>query len=174
MSHRTAGNRVIRAAAVGAMAATIGITTGAAASAATATPAKALRGAEHFSIVTTSSNIPVDESFIATGAFTAAGRDDAGPKMDRITLAGGGFTLHHSGRVRTSFDAGSCLLVENGSGAFTVGGGRGRYKGVTGTGKYVLSVRAVFPKNSKGRCSTTGDPIAIQYAVSANGHVVLP
>lgn len=174
MSHRTARNRIFTAVTVGALAATIGVTTGAAASAATATPAKALRGAEHFSIVTTSSDIPVDESFIATGAVTAAGRDDAGRNLDRITLPGGGFTLHHSGRAKTSFDAGSCLLAENGSGFFTLGGGRGAYKGITGAGKYVLSVRAIFPKTAKGVCSTTGDPVAIQYVVTANGHVVLP
>lgn len=169
-------NRIKTAVAAGAIAATIVITTGAAASAtaAPATTGKAVRGAEHFSIVTTSSNIPVDESFIATGGFTAAGRDDAGAKVDRITLPGGGFTIHHSGRARSSFDAHTCLLAENGKGTYTLAGGRGKYAGITGAGKYVLSVRAVFPRTASGGCAAKADPVAIQYSVAANGRVSLP
>jgi hypothetical protein len=162
--------RIILGLAVGAMAATLGITS---AAAAPATARPAVKGTEHISIMSTSPTSPV-ESIITTGAFTAGGKDISGAKVDLVKLPGGTFKIHHAGPTKGAMNGKTCLLTLSGTGTYKLTNGTGAYKGITGSGKYVLNARAVAPRTSKGACSQTAKPVAEQFVVAASGPVSVP
>jgi len=148
-----------------ALAATIGVTGAVAASASTMT--------EHFSIVSTSATSNV-RSVIATGAFTAGGTDISGNTVDKMQFPGGNLTVTHKGPVKVTTNPKTCLVTETGTGTYSVSGGTGIYRGISGSGTFKLSVMLVEGRSSGGKCSMNVKPAAFQFMVDASGPVSLP
>jgi hypothetical protein len=164
-------HRILAAATVAAMAATIGISS---AAAAPTTAKPSLTGTEHISIVTTSAASKAPESIILTGAFTTGGKDLSGTTLDTVKVPGGSFKIHHAGPLSQSINSKTCLLTVNGTGTYKIAGGKGAYKGISGSGKYKLTIRAIAPRTSTGKCNPNGAPVAWQQMIMAKGPVSLP
>ena len=161
--------------------------TGAAATAATiglALPAgaasvpAAVTGAEHFQIMSTSATADTN-SLIVYGVVTAAGVDhepanNNGPtSTDVFTFPGGSFKVTHTNPNGGSFNPKTCLFQFSGDGTFKISGGTGKYKGISGSGKFTLSEIGVGAKTKTGACSQTANPIATQLVIDASGKVRL-
>lgn len=130
-------------------------------------------GTEHFQLMTTSGTAST-QGVIAWGVFTTAGVDHMGNTTDTIVAAGGSFKIKHSaGTGPQSFNPKTCLLQVNQHGTYTVLGGTGKYKGISGHGKYTVSIVGLGAK-VKGACSQTLPPVAWQQVIDASGPVTLP
>jgi hypothetical protein len=72
----------------------------------------------------------------------------------------------------------SCEVVVDQSGTFTVGGGTGAFRGITGYGTDTVRYRARLGRGHGGRCdpSRTGPPFggSTETVIKANGSVLLP
>jgi uncharacterized membrane protein len=142
------------------------------ASASSATPAAS--GTEHFYLMTTSGTATT-EPVIATGVFTTSGVDHTGNKIDKVVVGGGTFKINHSGsetgapKVNTK----TCFVTFSGSSKFTVGGGTGTYKGISGSGKAVISIVGILGRTSGGACSDNAKPVAWQQTIRGTAHVTL-
>ncbi len=146
---------------------------GLAAASASAGARPATSGTEHFQIMTTSGTAS-NQSIIATGLFTAGGVDHSGGKVDKVVFPGGTFKIAHSpGKGPQTFNPKTCLLTINQHGTYTVGHGTGKYKGISGHGKYKLSILGVEAK-SGGKCAQSKPPVAFQLIIKASGPVSLP
>jgi hypothetical protein len=157
--------RIIFAAAAAAMAASLA-TTGAAAAA-------PITKTEHFSFISTSITGNTF-SAIATGAFTAGGTANLPSGKGTLKFPGGTIKVtNKAGRVKSSFDAKTCLATSVQPGTFKVISGTGAYAGITGSGKYTAHFTEVAPTVA-GKCSTKGNPVAVQAIISASGPVTLP
>ena len=116
-------------------------------------------------------------SVIASGVFTAPGADHENNKANTATFvfANGTVSLKHSaGTGKQSFNPKTCLLTINEHGTYTLTGGTGSYAGITGNGKYQLSILAIGARNSAGKCSQTKAPVAFHQVINASGPVTLP
>jgi len=168
----TTGKRAALAAMTGAAAAAVvGL-----ASPAGAAPVAAAKvtGTEHFQMMTTSgttSAFPV----IAYGVFTTSGVDhESGGAAATFVFPGGTVKVRHtSGTGPQSFNPKTCLLQAHLHGTYTLTGGTGKYKGISGHGTYTLSILGIGAK-SKGTCSQTLPPVAWQQVIDASGPVTLP
>jgi hypothetical protein len=156
--------RTMLAVGAAALAATIGVTGAAAASASTMT--------EHFSIVSTSATSNV-ESIIATGAFTAGGTDVSGNKIDTVKFPTGTFRITHMGSQKGSLNPKTCLESIMGKGTYDLSRGTGAYNGISGSGTYKLSIEIVAGR-ANGKCSMSVKPAAYQFMVEASGPVSMP
>ena len=146
---------------------------GLAAASASASARPAASGTEHFQIMSTSASSS-RQSFIGTGLFTAGGVDHTGNRVDKIVVPGGTFKVAHSpGKGPQSFNPKTCLLTVNQHGTYVLGHGTGKFKGISGHGKYRVSIMAVGPK-SGGKCSQSKPPVAFQLIINASGPVSLP
>jgi hypothetical protein len=150
--------KIITSAAVAAAAAVLGGTGIAVASSHSATT-----GTEHFQMMTTSATASSD-SLIASGVFTAPGVDH-----EHNTVG----VKHSNGTGKQSFNPKTCLLTINEHGTYTITGGTGSYAGITGNGKYQLSILAVGAR-SGSKCSKTKPPVAFHQVINASGPVTLP
>lgn len=147
---------------------------GLAAASASATARPATSGTEHFQAMTTSATANTYGIVAAGSLFTAGGVDHSGNKVDTFVLPGGTFKVAHSpGKGPQSFNPKTCLLTVNQHGTYAVGHGTGKYKGISGHGKYQLSILAVGAK-SGGKCSQSKPPVAFQLLIKASGPVSLP
>jgi hypothetical protein len=136
---------------------------------ASASPARS--GTEHVQLIATS---PHSYDVIAYGAFTGHGVDLPGAKADTITFANGSFQIRHSrGKGPESFDPRTCLMLISRHGTYTIGHGTGAYRGVTGNGRYQLSIVGLGAK-SGGKCSQTKPAAAFHLVINASGPVSLP
>jgi hypothetical protein len=162
-------NKVLAAASTAMVAGAVTVAGLTAASASPATRPSAVR-IEHFQLMTTSAT-SASESIIASGGvFTAGGVDFQGNKVDRVVFPGGTFKIaHSSGTGKQTFSPKTCLNVINLHGTYTLGHGTGKYKGISGHGKYQLSILFVDSRNSKGNCSQTKPPVAFQQIIKAQG-----
>jgi len=135
--------------------------------------AAAVTGTEHVQIMTTSATSPT-ASVIVWGVFTAAGVDHQGNTVDTIVFPGGSVKVRHSnGTGPASFNPKTCLMLINQHGTYSFVGGTGKYKGISGHGRYALSIVALGAK-VKGACSQTRPPVAFQQVIDASGPVRLP
>ncbi|HEY5357762.1 MAG TPA: hypothetical protein VIJ82_08730 [Streptosporangiaceae bacterium] len=145
----------------------------AAASTAAGSPAKS--GTEHLYLMTTQPSAS-RYSVIATGVFTAGGVDISGNVTDTIKFRGGTFKVHHGGPshvVRQRLNRKTCLFEFEVISGFKVGGGTGAYKGISGSGKAVISALAIARRNSKGQCNPNANPVVNQQTITAKGHIKL-
>jgi hypothetical protein len=136
---------------------------------------QAATGTENFQMMTTSATSPT-ASVIASGAFTAPGVDHENQKANTatFTFANGTVSLKHSaGTGKQSFNPKTCLLTISEHGTYTLTGGTGSYSGITGNGKYQLSILAIGA-SSGGKCSKTKPPVAFHQVINASGPVTLP
>jgi len=166
--------RAAVAAVAGAAAAAVAVAVPAGASQLAAHGAAKVTGTEHFQIMTTSATSS-KASTIAWGVFTAGGVDHMGNTVDTIVFPGGSVKVKHSsGTGPQSFNPKTCLMQINQHGTYTFVGGTGKYKGITGHGKYTLSIVGIGAKTKSGACSQTAAPVAWQQVVDATGPVTLP
>jgi hypothetical protein len=145
----------------------------AAASTGAGSPAKS--GTEHFSLMTTQPSSS-RYSVIATGVFTAGGVDISGNVTDKVKFPGGTFKIHHGGPfhiVKQRLNRKTCLAEFEAISGFTVGGGTGAYKGISGSGKAVISDLEIARRNSKGACNLNANPVVNQQTIMAKGHIKL-
>jgi hypothetical protein len=135
----------------------------------------AVSGTEHLYLMTTSATSN-KAAVIVDGLFTAGGTDLMGNTVDKIVLPGGTFKIHHPGgnSGKPKVNPLTCLFTLKQAGLrFTVSGGTGRYKGITGSGRAVLSIIAVLGRNSHGKGSYTAKPQGWQQTITGTGHVSL-
>jgi hypothetical protein len=146
---------------------------------AVANAAGASPSTEHFSLIDASTNAshPVF-SAIATGAFTAGGTATETKKPRKeiiIRFPAGTITLiGHSGhsRVNKIQTVTACLqATKQTSGSYTVAGGTGAYRGISGSGK--VTRRETFVEAASGG-SCANSFLAIQAIITASGPVSLP
>jgi len=143
--------------------------------------AAAVSGTEHFQIMSTSTT-SLNAGVIVYGAFTASGVDHessstANTATDRFTFAGGSFKVTHTGKGGTqTFNSKTCLFVLSQPGIYTLSGGTGTYKGISGHGTFKLSVIGLGPKLKNGKCNPSETAIAIaqQTVIDASGSVKIP
>jgi len=142
-----------------------------AASAAPAVPA--VSGTAHFQEMTTSA-VASHSPVIATGAFTAGGTDTVtGNSTDTFSFPGGTFKVTHSkGHGTQSFNPHSCLFQLRQRGTYTLSNGTGKFAGISGHGRYLVSVLAVGPKGANGKCAH-GAPKFNEQEIQASGPVHL-
>jgi hypothetical protein len=130
----------------------------------------AVSGTEHFQLVSASatSNTAL---VIASGAFTAHAVDHMGNKVDTFKFRNGSFKVAHSpGKGPQSFNPKTCLLTVSRHGTYTIGHGTGKYAGISGHGKYQLSILAIGAR-SGGKCSKRKAPAAFEQIIKASGPV---
>jgi len=136
-----------------------------------ASPARsAVSGTEHFQIMSTSGTSNTG-SVIATGVFTAGGVAHSGTPAGTFVFPAGSFKVVHSkGSGTQTFNRKTCLVTVNLKGTYKIFGGTGKYAGISGSGKYQLSILAVVAR-SAGKCS--GPFVAFQQIVKFSGPVSL-
>ena len=135
----------------------------------------ATTGTENFQMMSTSATSP-SASVIASGVFTAPGVDHESQTGNTatFTFANGTLTVKHSrGTGTQTFDPKTCLLTINQHGTYNLTGGTGSYAGITGSGKYQLSILAIGA-SSGGKCSKSKPPVAFHQVINASGPVTLP
>jgi hypothetical protein len=118
------------------------------------------------------STAPVPASVIARGVFAAAGHvrlDDA--RISTITFPDGTIVVsHHAGHSTSQFYPAGCLSVINQSGSYHIARGTGRYAGISGHGRYQLSLEIVAAR-VHGDCSRAKPPVAQQELLRLSGPV---
>jgi hypothetical protein len=163
-----------------AAAASVIVTAGAVAvsglAAASASPAvtPAVSGTEHFQLMTTSPTSNRSTIIGRGSVFTAGGVDIAGNTTDTVKFPGGTFKIRHSpGKGPQSFNPRTCLLTINQHGTYRLGHGTGKFKGISGHGRYHLLILAIAARNARGKCSQTKPPRVWQQVIQAQGPVTL-
>ena len=154
--------------------ATAGIVVGSLATASASAMTPAASGTEHFSLMTTSPSAS-KYVIIASGVFTAGGVDKAGNTTDTARFANGSFKIHHGGKVKIvkeQLNAKTCLEMFVAKAKFTLGGGTGAYKGISGSGTATISGLAIASR-SKGQCNPNANPLHNEETIRATGHVKL-
>jgi hypothetical protein len=135
----------------------------------------AVSGTENFQMMTTSGTSS-SASVIASGMFTAPGVDHEHNKANTATFvfSNGTINLKHSkGTGTQNFNPKTCLLTINEHGTYNLTSGTGAYTGITGSGKYQLSILAIGAK-SGGKCTQSKPPVAFHQLINASGPVSLP
>ncbi len=142
------------------------------AGAAGASTRPALSGTEHFQFVSTSATSNRGD-VIAYGAFTARALDIEGNKVDTFKFANGSFKVTHSpGKGPQTFNPKTCLGLVSQHGTYTIGHGTGAYAGISGRGKYQLSIVFIGAK-SGGKCVRNKPPVVAEIIIRASGPVHL-
>jgi hypothetical protein len=132
-------------------------------------------GTEHFQLMTTSATSS-NLSLIASGVFTAPAVDHEHRATNTATFvfSNGTINLKHSkGTGTQNFNPKTCLLTVNEHGTYNLTSGTGAYTGITGSGKYQLSILAIGAK-SGGKCVQNKPPVAFHQVINASGPVSLP
>jgi hypothetical protein len=99
-----------------------------------------------------------------------------GKELGIVKLSRGTISIKHFGKSHTT-NSGSLALcyskqVQTG-GRYTVLGGTGAYKGITGSGTATVSFLDVQPIVG-GKCQQKAAPLATQGVIKASGPVTLP
>jgi len=111
---------------------------------------------EHFRIISTVTNSR-RQSVLATGAFTAGGylvpgRLVALRSTDRVVLSDGSFLMtRHITRQWLPLPTRNCLVRETIHGTFSLSHGTGAYRGISGSGAFVMKIRGVL-RHTNGQC----------------------
>ena len=142
--------------------------------AATAAPSSSrASGIEHFQAMSTSATSN-RTTVIAQGVFTAGGIDiSTSNTTDTFKFPNGTIRVRHSpGTGPQSFNRHTCLLTVHQHGTYTLLSGTGKYAGISGHGRFQLSVLAVGAR-SHGKCSQTKPLVAFELIIRASGPVHL-
>ena len=164
------GKRLLGLASVLAATGAVALSALPAASAAPAHARPAVSGALHFQLMSTSGDTN-HSPVIATGLFTAGGRDHVvNDSTDRFVFPKGTITVRHSpGKGPESLNPRTCLLRVNQHGSYRIIRGTGAYAGITGHGRYHLTILAVAARGANGKCSQNKPPVAIELLIKAHG-----
>ncbi len=165
--------RVSRITIVGAAAvAMIASGTGLAVASASTVQRSATSGTEHFSLMTTQPSAS-KYTIIATGLFTAGGTDIAGANVDLVKLPTGTFKINHNFPfhvLKEQLNRQSCLMEFAGTSKFTIEDGTGAYKGISGSGKALISGVGIAGR-SKGQCNPNATPVVLEQTITGTAHV---
>ena len=133
----------------------------------------AVSGTEQFQMMTTSGTGSTG-SVIASGVFTAPAVDhEHSNNTSTFTFANGTILIKHSNGTGTqNFNPKTCLLTINEHGTYKLVSGTGAYAGISGSGKYRVSILAVAA-SSGGKCVKNKPPVAFQEIIKASGPVKL-
>jgi hypothetical protein len=163
--------RLLAAAGAVAVAGAIAVTGVTAASAAQRS-IPAVSGTEHFQLVTTSATSSTGR-VIAYGVFTAPAVDHMGNSVDKFVFRSGSFKVKHSpGKGPQSFNPKTCLMTISQHGTYKISGGTGAYRGISGHGTYHFTLLLIGAR-SKGKCSQSKPPVAVEEIITASGPVTL-
>jgi hypothetical protein len=131
------------------------------------------RGSMNFQMMTTSGTaktIPV----IAWGLFTAASTDHEKGVVHTFVFPGGTFQLRYRNPIPIASSYPSCLFSGSGvAGTYTLSGGTGKYRGISGSGHLTLNIVGIYVKGN-GSCLTGRPPVAYQEVDTASGTASLP
>ena len=129
---------------------------------------------EHFRFMSTS--VPADKfNVIATGAFTDGGTATPLDPSNKLTFPDGTINVasKSKGKPVTTANTKTCYETLSDQGTYTITGGTGKYRGLTGSGTYTLEIREIGPKVN-GKCDTqTSKRVASQAILKADGPVTL-
>jgi hypothetical protein len=135
----------------------------------------AATGTEHFQLVGTSTTSSTGH-VIAYGAFTgAAAVDHMGRATAKFVFSNGSFKVSYKhGKGGTeSFSSKTCLVQASQPGTYTISGGTGKYKGISGHGKFTFTLLAIGAKNGQGKCVHDRPPAEFQVIIHGSGPVTL-
>jgi len=137
------------------------------------------RGAEHFTLMFTSTRTgdgSISASIIASGLFTDGGTINlpsvghsaemklgAGTIRLTTTAGGGG-----PGRNRAT-----CLTTLSGHGTYKLSRGTGKYVGIRGTGRFTATDRSVARRKHNGSCAFNRTPLAVEGIANFSGSATL-
>ena len=153
----------------------IGLAGPAGASPARPASAAAVTTTGHIQIMTMLATSPLASAIAWTAGTATAGVDHQGNTVDTIVFPGGSWRVKHSpGTGPQSFNPKTCLLLVNQHGTYTILGGTGKYKGISGHGTYQVSIVGIFAKTKKGACSQTAAPVAWHQVINGSGPVKSP
>ncbi len=94
--------------------------------------------------------------------------------MLTLHFSAGTITLkfgHNHKKPSKGQTATACIQTQTGSGAYTIAGGTGAYRGITGSGRARLH-NTFVEDAANGHCSDA--PAAVQSLITASGPVSLP
>src|SRR5258708_27910794 len=114
----------------------------------------AATGSEQYHLVGSSSS-PRTCHVIAYGVFTGASSVyHMGKTAAKFVFSNGSFKVSFkNGKGGTeSFNPKTCLAQASQPGTYTISGGTGKYKGITGDGKFTFTLLAIGAKNRQGKC----------------------
>jgi hypothetical protein len=114
----------------------------------------------------------------AQGVFNAGGTDyKKTNRTDLFVFSDGAFTVHHAATSSPppNVDPTTCTITATEVGTFSVKGGVGAFKGISGSGTYNASFMAAFPRNANGACDLKRNarPTASVSQISASGTLSL-
>jgi len=141
-----------------------------AASAAPVHARPAASGIEHFQLMSTNGDTN-GAPIVATGLFTDGGRDHVvNNNTDKFVFQKGTITVKHSnGKGPQSFNPRTCLIRINQHGTYRLVSGTGAYAGISGHGRYHLTILGIAARNANGKCSQRKRPVAIELEIQAVG-----
>lgn len=111
------------------------------------------------------------------GNGTYTGVQTPGSSRDRITLRfrnGSVFLVGNDEDSKVTPDLHSCTARGIGHGTYTITGGTGRYRGVTGEGSYTRRLKFIGARDKSGAClGQNAQPRVIQYTAALVGTAAL-
>ena len=135
----------------------------------------AATGTEHFQLVGTSTTSRTGR-VIAYGVFTGAATvDHMGKTTYKFVFSNGSFKVSYKNGTggTQSLNPKTCLAQVSQPGTYTISGGTGKYKGITGHGKFTFTLLAIGAKNGQGKCVHNKPFTAFQVIIHASGPVTL-
>ena len=149
--------------------------TGIAAAATVAGPA--VGGTEQFQTMVdspTATTVRVVE-WGAIGTAAGVGYPKPSAKLSRFVFPDGSYQVTHSVPAGPhSLNPKTCLLRANEHGTYTLSGGTGKYKGITGSGKFTVSAVVILARTKSGACDASANPVALQQVVDGTATVRIP
>lgn len=129
---------------------------------------------EHFKFMSTVAPTGDTFSVIAIGAFTDGGTATFLRRTGTLKLRSGTIKITEKpGQPVARANTKTCYEHLSEKGTYKIVRGTGRYRGITGSGKFILSIREIGPL-VHGRCDTTSTHrVAAQAIVTASGPVTL-
>jgi hypothetical protein len=123
---------------------------------------------EHFRIISTVAPAK-SQSLLATGSFVAGGTMVVGAAYDKVHLYHGSFRLYPVVTYRSAPQPPSrCLFSETERGTYRIRDGSGRYRRLTGSGRFSTQITGVLASTGKNQC---GHMVAFQQITYAAGRV---
>lgn len=134
-------------------------------------------GTMHIQILSTLADSGAPVPVMIYGPFAAYGTAELASVngTTKATLMVGGGTIYvngtDSGGGTEKLDPATCVFRTQGLGTYTIVGGTGKYRGITGHGTFTASVLGIGHAKSAHRCA---NPVAAQQVITASGPVKLP
>ena len=130
-------------------------------------------GAEHFRIISVAASSR-RQSVLATGAFAAGGYQVPGRvtglrAIDKMVFPNGTFLVtRRIAKQVLPVPTSSCQIAETIRGKLSISGGTGSYRGISGSGAFLLQISGVIRK-SRGKC---GGPMTVYQSINYEGGTI--